>query len=124
MPQTLPEWRPLSSTRSLRHGCKCVNSLCVDSDHKCVDSDHKGVESDHKGVDSDQKGVEVLPRAVSASQGPTLRQRIVVQPFPESGLARFGVILQKKDWVELEDTLSSTQMVDKFQAVSEDLVDM
>ena len=82
------------------------------------------VDEGKRGVDSDHKGVEVLPRAVSASQGPTLRQRIVVQPFPESGLARFGVILQKKDWGELEDTLSSTQMVDRFQAMSEDLVDM
>ena len=82
------------------------------------------VDQGRQGADSDHKGVEVLPRAVTANKGSAVRQRVVVQPFPESGLARFGLILQEEEWGELEeDNLTSTQMVDKFQTKSENLVD-
>ena len=78
-----------------------------------------------QGVDSDHKGVEVLPRAVAASQGSAVRRRVEVRPFPESGLARFGLTLHEEDWTDLEeDNLTSTDMVAKFQAKSEHLVDI
>ena len=56
------------------------------------------VDEGRQGVDSDHKGVEVLPRAVAASQGSAVRRRVEVRPFPESGLAMFGLTLQEEDW--------------------------
>ena len=82
------------------------------------------VDEGRQGADSDHKGVEVLPRAVTATQGSEIRRRVEVRPFPESGLAMFGLTLQEEDWTELEeDNLTSTEMVDKFQDKSEYLVD-
>ena len=75
------------------------------------------------GVDSDYQGVQVLPRTNLASHGATLREKITVRPFPESIRARFSLQLQNEDWASVQSDLSPTEMVDKFENTSKDLVD-
>ena len=48
---------------------------------------------------------------------------ITVRPFPESHRARFSCQLQKDDWISIHNDLSSTEMLDKFENISKDLVD-
>ena len=82
----------------------------------CVDEGKTGKDSDHNGV-------EALPRSNLEREGGDLRQRLVVQPFPESGLLRFGSQLMEEDWSKLESIQSTTEMVEVFEARSKELVD-
>ena len=75
------------------------------------------------GKDSDHYGVQVLPRTNLAPQGPTRRERITVQRFPESRLEAFGYTeLAQEDWSRLKDSRTTTTMVDEFEAVSERMI--
>ena len=74
------------------------------------------------GKDSDHSGVEARPRNNLAPEGSRMREKVVVQPFPESGMAEFGVKLMEEDWCSLEREGSSTDMVTQFEARSERLV--
>ena len=80
------------------------------------------VDEGKKGVDSDHKGVEAVPRTNLAPKGGQLRKEVRVQPFPESGLAKFGLTLLKEDWGILIGTVDSSDMVDKFETWSESMV--
>ena len=75
------------------------------------------------GKDSDHNGVEILPRTNLSPDGSDLRQEVIVQPFPESGLLEFGRKLSEEDWSSLEERLSSTEIVEIFEARSKELVD-
>ena len=66
-------------------------------------------------------GVEALPRTNLAQEGSSLREKVRVQPFPESGLAEFGCMLIQEDWsiLEVEEgSPTSTSMVKKFESHS------
>ena len=82
------------------------------------------VDSGKTGVDSDHNGVEALPRTNLASEGISLREEVRVQPFPESGLAEFGVRLMAEDWGMLQEREGdSIEMVQLFESHSTYLVD-
>ena len=70
------------------------------------------------GKDSDHMGVEALPRTNLASKGSQMRREVHVQPFPESGLAQFGLTLLSEDWGGLEGAVDSADMVDRFETRS------
>ena len=63
------------------------------------------------GKDSDHNGVECLPRSNLTPEGARLRERITVQPFPESGLLEFGSKLEEEDWRKLEEVKSTTDHI-------------
>ena len=64
------------------------------------------------GVDSDHQGVEALPRTNLASKGSMLREKMTVQPFPEAGMAEFGLCLLKEKWEMLQDSdATSSELV-------------
>ena len=44
----------------------------------------------------------MFSRTNSAPKGSQLREEVRVQPFPESGLAKFGITLLTEDWGILE----------------------
>ena len=71
---------------------------------------------DKQGKDSDHWGVEVLPRDNLATTGSTLRERVIVQPFPESKVMEFGLTLEEEEWDSLEESMTTTEMVDSFQS--------
>ena len=75
------------------------------------------------GKDSDHNGVEAQPRCNLIPGGSSLRQQITVQPFPESGLFKFGSELAEEDWSELLRTKSITEMVEAFETRSKAMVD-
>ena len=81
------------------------------------------VDSGKVGVDSDHKGVQVLPRTNLACQGAPLREKIDVRPFPESQRASFSMELQKEDWSSIHSGMSSTEMVDNLEKISNEMVD-
>ena len=60
------------------------------------------VDTGKQGKDSDHYGVEVLPRTNQAPIAGALRERIKVQPFPESRIADFGFHLVDQSWSTLE----------------------
>ena len=75
------------------------------------------------GVDSDHQGVEALPRTNLDSKGSKLREEVRVQPFPEAGLAKFGVKLMSEDWSWLDGCKqSSSDMVTRFETLTETMV--
>ena len=74
-------------------------------------------------VDSDHNGAEALPRTNLALEGGSVMEEVRVQPFPESGLAKFGCMLLQEDWSILkEGEPTSINMVQQFEAHSENLV--
>ena len=66
------------------------------------------VDTGKQGKDSDHYGVEVLPRTNLAPLAGTLRQKIKVQPFPESKIVDFGFHLVDVNWRNLEGNMSPT----------------
>ena len=81
------------------------------------------VDIDKTGKDSDHAGVQLLPRTNLVPEGSKLRETIEVQPFPESGVMNFGFTLLAADWSSLEDDISATEIVDRFVAINDDMVD-
>jgi len=81
------------------------------------------VDEGEQGKDSDHSGVEILPRTNMAPEGGAIREKIKVQPFPESRIVDFGFCLMDEDWRSLDDDLTSTEMVDKFVCLSDKMVD-
>ena len=81
------------------------------------------VDSGKKGKDSDHFGVECLPRNNLESQGSKMRQKLEVQPFPESGLVKFGFSLVEETWDMLEASMSSSSMVSIFEKHAKMMVD-
>ena len=75
------------------------------------------------GKDSDHCGVQLLPRTTLAPEGRVSREKIQVRPFPESKIVDFGFKLMNEDWGILNDITCSAEMVDKFVAMSDALVD-
>ena len=80
------------------------------------------VDAGKPGVDSDHCGVEALPRNNLAPMGSRFREEIRVQPFPESALAEFGCLLQGEDWGMLHESMTASEMVESFEAHSNNLV--
>ena len=81
------------------------------------------VDPGKKGKDGDHMGVEVLPRNNLETQGSKLREQVVVQPFPESGLIEIGHTLLQEKWEMLEDRMTSGDMVASFEEHSKMMVD-
>ena len=76
------------------------------------------------GKDSDHAGVMVLPRNNLAREGGEVRERIRVRPFPESGIINFGLRLIEEDWGAMEEEdMSSSDMVDSFVSLNNNMVD-
>jgi hypothetical protein len=75
------------------------------------------------GKDSDHCGVELLPRTTLAPEGRVVREKIQVRPFPESRIREFGFKLMDEDWGSLNEASSATDMVDKFVARSNAMLD-
>ena len=75
------------------------------------------------GKDSDHMGVECVPRNHLVTQGCKLREKVVVQPLPESGLVELGFTLMKECWEGVEESMSSSEMVMAFEEHSRTLVD-
>ena len=76
------------------------------------------------GKDSDHAGVQMLPRNNLAREGGAVRERVRVRPFPESGIINFGFRLLEEDWRGLEvDDMSSSDMVDMFVSLNDNMVD-
>ena len=75
------------------------------------------------GKDSDHNGVEAQPRSNLVPEGSSLRQEITVQPFPESGLVKFGSQLAEEDWSILMGLESTTEIVEAFETHSKTMVD-
>ena len=80
------------------------------------------VDDDKVGKDSDHAGVELLPRTNLAPMGSNLRERKEVQPFPESRVVEFGFKLLDADWSSLDDDISSTDVVDRFVHLNDQMV--
>ena len=80
------------------------------------------VDEGKPGKDSDHNGVECVPRSNLAPQGSSLRDAITVQPFPESGLLKFGFKMADEDWTKLAGALTSSEMVPAFESRSEQMV--
>ena len=81
------------------------------------------VDDGKKGKDGDHMGVECLPRNNLANLGSKLREKIQVQPYPESGLVKFGLALMKENWEVIEDSMSSSSMVNIFEQHAKIMVD-
>ena len=75
------------------------------------------------GKDSDHCGVELLPRTNLAPAGRTVREKVTVRPYPESKQIDFGFMLVNESWNNLKDNMSSTEMVDSFVSLNNELVD-
>ena len=57
-------------------------------------------------------------------EGGAVRGRVRVRPFPESGIINFGFMLLEEDWRGLEvDDMSSSDMVDMFVSLNDNMVD-
>ena len=76
----------------------------------------------NKGVPSDHSGVIATPHT-DPSQ-PQLRTKVVktIRPLPESLISVFGQKLEAEDWTSLDPSLNSTEMVNIFQNLTEELV--
>ena len=81
------------------------------------------VDSDKVGKDSDHMGVECIPRNHLVTKGSHLREKVEVQPFPESGLSEMGVTLMEEGWEVMTEGMSSSEMVKSFEDHSKLLVD-
>ena len=81
------------------------------------------VDDDKDGHDADHKGVQCLPRTSLAPQGGAVREKIMIQRFPDSKIEDFGLKLVEETWEQLEDSMDSTEMVSFFQAYSKEMVD-
>ena len=81
------------------------------------------VDDGKPGSDSDHKGVQVLPRTNLSGCGAPMREKVCVRPFPESIRAAFSLDLQGSIWRSLQDIMSTTELVDKFETTSRNLVD-
>ena len=75
-----------------------------------------------KGVPSDHNGVFALPITSSNSLRTTVARKIQVRPMPESLMLKFGQILANETWNILEPQMTSTELVDKFELHTSQLV--
>ena len=75
-----------------------------------------------KGVPSDHNGVFALPISSSNSLRTTVARKIEVRPMPESLMSKFGQILANETWDILEPQMSSTELVEKFEQHTSQLV--
>ena len=82
-----------------------------------VDTPGKGVPSDHNGV-----LVEPLNNVVSTKGTSKVIKH--VRPMPDSSVIEYRQSLSKVDWSLMLDERSSSNMVDVFQKMTSDLVDI
>ena len=75
-----------------------------------------------KGAPSDHLGVLVLP-VNQFSKKKTTQKTITVRPIKESALETFGQQIVLEDWSFLNPDMSTTSMVEKFQAHCSSLVE-
>ena len=69
-------------------------------------------------------GVMVLTRNNLAREGGEVREKIRVRPFPESGIINFGLRLIEEEWGAMEEEdMSSSDMVDSFVRLNNNMVD-
>ena len=82
------------------------------------------VDPGKKGKDGDHMGVECVPRNTLMTQGSQMRERVTVQPFPESGLVQIGFTLLEESWEGMEEeNMSSSGMVAAFEERAKNIVD-
>ena len=82
------------------------------------------VDQGNVGKDSDHYGVQVLPRTNMEPMGTTIREKVIVQRFPDSRLEAFGYLeLGHEDWSFLEASSTTTDIVKEFKAHSERMID-
>ena len=77
------------------------------------------VDQGEKGVPSDHKGLLVKPRSYFTI-APEKETRII-QPMPDSLMSKFDQIIQKEDWSNIKDTMTTTEMVDQYEKKSTEL---
>ena len=78
-----------------------------------------------KGVPSDHKGLLVLPLAPKNAVRCTTKEVRSVRPMPESDITHFGQSLRMIDWSSiLTYDLSPSSLVDVFETITSDLVDI
>ena len=76
------------------------------------------------GVPSDHNGVLVEPVSNNESTKGTSKKIKFVRPMPESSILEYRKSLSKINWELMIDEMSSSNMVDMFQKMITDLVDV
>ena len=77
-----------------------------------------------KGVPSDHNGVLVEPLNNTDCTKETSRTVKFVRPMPDSSVMQFRQSLSKINWAMMIDGMSSSSMVDMYQKMTTDLVDI
>ena len=75
-----------------------------------------------RGVPSDHDGVFAVPISNFNSQRKSVSRKIEVRPLPESLMLEFGEQLAKEEWNFLSPEMNSTELVDKFECYTSDLI--
>ena len=79
------------------------------------------VDNPGKGAPSDHNGVLAVPINNTESNKRTTKQIKIVQPMPLSSINEFSQSIRTIDWSFMMDGLSSSEMVDTFQKMTNDL---
>ena len=82
------------------------------------------VDNPTKGVPSDHNGVLVEPLTNIQSTKDTSKITKYVRPFPDSSVAAYRKTLGQIDWPLMVGGMSSSDMVNLFQKITTDLVDI